>query len=527
MDFTSIVLVQIAMFYCVAMLLPTSRSNTSLKISAVVVLIILSMSWYYQPERMSKIGIGAWIVLLLIPMSLMQRLESLIAKSQYLAASRLAKVLRWLMPTDGMWNYHQLLAGIEVAQTGQFEAAQAIFDRDRRGDRTEIGRSATALLYRSLDRWHEYIAWVEARLTREQLQLDRSTTLVYYLRAFAETGDLRRCIAEVMKLDRDRQLNTQNLQLLKMYILAYCGRVEAVSELFHTLLSTYPADIHQFWIGTAELAAGKVEVARHKLTKLQRKSTTDRCIQQDITWRLSQPLPNLDKLTPIDWATVAQIEATISQDARYSIQTPTNAATPVTNLLIVLNVLIFCAELAWQSKAGNGDFSLISWGGLAAPLVLAGEWWRIVTANFIHLGILHLGMNMLGLFYLGKFVEHRLGSVRYLLAYLLAGIGSMAFITYFDTRWANQLQVTVGASGAIMGMLGAMGAIHLRGWRQTKVAAAGRQFQTVLFSVGFQLIFDLTNGRTSISGHFSGLTIGFVVGLILLQFGRRSEVRSR
>ena len=526
MDFTSIVLVQIAIFYCLAMLLPTSRSNTSLKISAVVVLILLSMSWYYQPERMAKIGIGAWVLLILIPMSLRQRLEALVAKSQYLAASRLARWLRWLMPTDGMWTYHQLLAGLEVAQTGQFEAAEAIFDRDRRGDRTELGRSATALLYRSTDRWHEYLAWVEGRLTPEQLQLDRSATLVYYLRAVAETGDLRRYIAEVAKLDRDRQLNTQNLQLLKMCMLAYCGRVEAVSELFQTLLSTYPADIQQFWIGTAELAAGRVEVAQQQLANLQRKSA-DRCIQQDITWRLSQPLPNLDKLTPIDWETVAQIEATISQDARYSIQTPTNAATPVTNLLIGMNVLVFCAELAWQYKSGDRDFSFIPWGGLAAPLVLAGGWWRIVTANFIHLGILHLGMNMLGLFYLGKFVEHRLGSVRYLLAYLLAGIGSMAFITYFDTRWVTQPQVTVGASGAIMGMLGAMGAIHLRGWRQTKVAAAGRQFQTVLFSVGFQLIFDITNGHTSIVGHFSGLTIGFLVGLILLQFGRRDEVRSR
>jgi len=72
-----------------------------------------------------------------------------------------------------------------------------------------------------------------------------------------------------------------------------------------------------------------------------------------------------------------------------------------------------------------------------------------------------------------------------------------------------------------MGILGTMGAIHLSGWRQAKVAAAGRQFQAVLFSVGFQLVFDLTNGHTSIVGHFSGLTIGFLVGLVLLQFGSR------
>lgn len=520
MDFTSIVLVQIAIFYCLATLLPTSRSNSTLKISAIVVLIILSMSWYFMPDRTSKIGIVAWIILLVIPMSLVARLESLVNKSQYVAASRLAGRLRWLMPTDGMWNYHYLLDGIALAGTGQIEAAQKIFDRYQPDNKTEIGRSATALLYRSTDRWQEYIDWVQQRQTLAQLQIDRGTTLVYYLRAFAETGDLRRCIAEVARLDRARQLNTQHLHLLKMYILAYCGRVGAVTQLCQSLLSMYPADSHQFWIGTAELAAGKIEVATAQLTKLQQVSK-DSCIQQDIAWRLSQPLPDLHKLNPIDWETVAQIEATVGQDARYGTQTPSNASTPVTNLLIGINVVVFCAELLWQSKSGNKDFSFIPWGGLAAPLVLAGEWWRIVTANFIHMGILHLGMNMLGLFYLGKFVEHRLGSFRYLLAYLLAGLGSMAFITYFDTRWVSQPQITVGASGAIMGMLGAMGAIHLSGWRQSKVAAAGRQFQAVLFSVGFQLVFDLTNGHTSIVGHFSGLTIGFLAGLVLLQFGTK------
>ncbi len=473
-----------------------------------------------MPDRMSKIGIGAWIVLVLIPMSLMQRLESLVNSSQYVAASRLAKWLRWLMPSDGMWDYHYLLEIVALAQTGQIGAAQELFDRYQRNNRTEIGRSATALLYRSTDRWHEYITWVDERLTRGQLQLDRSTILVNYLRAFAETGDLRRCIAEVAKLDRDRQLNTQNLHLLKMYILAYCGRVDAVTQSCQNLLSMYPAPVHQFWIGTAELAAGNIEEATQQLTNL-REVTKDSCIQQDIAWRLAQPLPNLDKLTPIDWESVARMEVTVGQDARYGTQTPSNASTPITTLLIALNVLVFCAELGWQSKTGDRNFSFIAWGGLAAPLVIAGEWWRIATANFIHMGILHLGMNMLGLLYLGKFVEHRLGSFRYLLAYLLAGLGSMAFIAYFDTRWVSQPQVTVGASGAIMGMLGAMGAIHLSGWRNTKVAAAGRQFQAVIFSVAFQLVFDLTNGHTSIVGHFSGLTIGFLAGLALLQFGTK------
>jgi rhomboid protease GluP len=528
MDFTSIVLVQIAIFYCLATLLPTSRSNSSLKIAAIVVLIILSMSWYFRPELMMKIGIGAWVLLVLIPMLLMRRLEALVDNSNYMAASNLAKWLRWLAPTDGMWNYHHLLQGLEVAQAGQFEAADQIFDRYQPNNlphqkshrQTDISRSATALLYRATDRWPEYITWVRERLTREQLDLAGGTAVVYYLRALAETGDLHRCIIEVTKLDRDRQLNSQQLNLLKMYILAYCGRIDAVTQLCQDLLSMYPPETHQFWLGTAELAAGKITVATAQLTRL-RQTTKDRCLQQDIDWRLSQPLPDLAKLSSLDWATITQLESAILQDARYSAQTPSTARTPITTLLIAINILVFGAELFWQAKSGDKEFSLIPLGGLAAPLVIAGEWWRIVTANFLHMGILHLGMNMLALLYLGKFVEYRLGSFKYLLAYLIAGLGSMATITYVDTRWLTAPQITVGASGAIMGMLGTMGAIHLSGWRQAKVAAAGRQFQAVLFSVGFQLVFDITNGHTSIVGHFSGLTIGFLVGLVFLQFGNK------
>jgi rhomboid protease GluP len=522
MDFTSIVVIQIAIFSCVMTLLPTSRSNSSIKIGAIAVLTILAMSWQLVPQQAAKIGTIAWIGLLLLPMMLMYRLESLVTSTKYLAASHLARWLRWLLPTDGMWNYHHLLRGIALAQTGQIQAADDIFAQYQTDDRTEIGRAATALLYRSTDRWHEYITWVKQRLTLLPLQRlhQREMTLVYYVRALAETGNLPDCMLELTTLERNRQINLQQSNLLRMYILAYCGRIDPVTQLFRGLLSMYPAAIGEFWIATAELAAGKSEVARTQLANI-REQTTDSCIQQDIIWRLSKPLPDLTALTPTDWEIVTQIEAIAKQEMKYGSQIPRDASTPATNLLIWINVLIFGAELGWQYQTGNREASFIPWGGLVAPLVLAGEWWRLVTANFLHLGGLHLGMNMFALLYLGKFVEYRLGTLRFTIAYLLAGIGSMAVITYVDTRWLTQPQITVGASGAIMGLLGAMGAIHLVNWRQGKVTSAARQFKVVLFSVGFQLVFDLTNGHTSIVGHFSGLTIGFLGGLILLLFGTR------
>jgi rhomboid protease GluP len=192
----------------------------------------------------------------------------------------------------------------------------------------------------------------------------------------------------------------------------------------------------------------------------------------------------------------------------------------VTNFLILVNVLVFCAEVVWQSMPGHQGMSFLNAGGLFAPRVLAGEWWRIVTANFLHLGIIHLLLNMLGLMYLGEFVETRLGTFRFTIAYIIAGLGSMLAITYVDTYLLKTPIVTVGASGAIMGLLGTMGAIHLLDWQGGKARSAAREFRVVLFSVGFQLVFDLANGHTSITGHFSGLIIGFLVGLLLCVGGR-------
>ncbi len=193
----------------------------------------------------------------------------------------------------------------------------------------------------------------------------------------------------------------------------------------------------------------------------------------------------------------------------------------MTNFLIAINVLVFWAGLMWQSKPGHNVLALLNAGGLIGTQVVAGEWWRIVTANFLHLDLLHLAMNMFALMYLGKFVEHSLGTFRFSLAYIISGLGSMLVITYVDTKWITTPQVTVGASGAIMGLLGVMGAIHLVGWHSGRAKSAARELRVVLFSVGFQLVFDLINGHTSIVGHFSGLTIGFFAGLVLLSFGRR------
>jgi rhomboid protease GluP len=189
---------------------------------------------------------------------------------------------------------------------------------------------------------------------------------------------------------------------------------------------------------------------------------------------------------------------------------------PATNLLIWLNVGIFVAEIGWKIFSATEQLPWIIDGGLSAPLVVTGQWWRLISANFLHINFIHLLMNMLGLNYLGKFVEHRLGTFKLIVAYVLTGLGSMACVTYVDL-WqpSSELRRTAGASGAIMGLLGVVGAICLVSWWQHRIPVASRAMKSVGVAVGLQLLFDITNGHTSITGHFSGLAIGLIVGVVL------------
>jgi rhomboid protease GluP len=212
---------------------------------------------------------------------------------------------------------------------------------------------------------------------------------------------------------------------------------------------------------------------------------------------------------------------------------PKQVGTPVTNSLLLINFAVFAIELWWKTRHSSelmptairhlkGEIldrdlmhSFFTWGALFPEAVISGEWLRLISANFLHAGLLHLGMNLLGLSFLGKFIEQRLGTFKMAIAYIVTGLGSMCTIVYLDRLYpSNPPTATVGASGAIMGLLGVMGAMYLIGWFRG-IKSAGQQLRQIMFAIGLQLVFDFTSGYTSIVGHYSGLTIGFVLGLLL------------
>lgn len=176
--------------------------------------------------------------------------------------------------------------------------------------------------------------------------------------------------------------------------------------------------------------------------------------------------------------------------------------TPVTLLLIAINVIAFA--WLWFTGGPESNVSLVEHGAIVPSYVREqGEWWRIVTAAFLHSGLLHIGMNMFALAQIGTVVEELAGSVPMLFVYAVSLLGSGLSIVVFGGD-----AVTVGASGAIYGLFGGLIAIGLR---------LGEHGRTIVVSilpvvvVNIALTFAIPN--ISISGHIGGLICGFLAAL--------------
>lgn len=195
----------------------------------------------------------------------------------------------------------------------------------------------------------------------------------------------------------------------------------------------------------------------------------------------------------------------------------------VTRALIGINVGIYLLQLAGGASinANSGwiyeHFALFIQAIDSSGNVVGldqGEWYRLLTAAFLHYGPIHLGMNMLALWWIGRPLEDWLGPVRYLLLYAVSGLAGSA-----GALLLNPGAITVGASGAIFGILGA--AIVLE--RQGTFVLGGSAITLLVVNLAFTFAVP----GISRGGHLGGLAGGVLCILALSQFGRRNAVYSR
>ena len=155
---------------------------------------------------------------------------------------------------------------------------------------------------------------------------------------------------------------------------------------------------------------------------------------------------------------------------------------------------------------GGNSTSLMSWGADVAWLVSHGQWWRLVSAIFIHSGIIHLAFNSYALIFIGPLVEEYLGKERFLTLYLATGVfGFMLSNWYYPP-----MLTTVGASGAIFGMIGVAIALSKR-WSAWGSALHQQLIHWAIYGLIYGLLLGANNAAHA-GGFVSGIGLAFVLG---------------
>jgi membrane associated rhomboid family serine protease len=185
----------------------------------------------------------------------------------------------------------------------------------------------------------------------------------------------------------------------------------------------------------------------------------------------------------------------------------TGSGAVVTKAIIAANVLVFLVELAQSTGFNVASSEVFQRGALYGPLVADAEWYRLVTAGFLHVNFIHIGLNMLILWWFGRLLEDYLGRARFLGVYLVSLLAGSA-----GALLLSPTAVTVGASGAVFGILGA-GLVLERGGTYV---FGGQALGLVVVNV----IFSFVISHVSLGGHLGGLVGGILAMLVLSRFGR-------
>jgi len=472
------------------------------------ILAVSMIGRFWPKTRFIDVAFGLWLLLVLLPALLSRVYYQALLQQRYSKAERVARVIGWLHPI-GVWKQQAKIArAFRLAQQGDLRTATETLSQFG-GTDSLVGLVAITNLYRITNQWEQLLEWQD----RHHLRLERYPQLLpVLLRAQAETGDLHGMVELYERNQREitRLVPPASRDLCRLVLFAFCGERELVERLFSGNLSLLPQEIREFWIATAEWSAGLVESAKRRLEQLL--PAGDALVRFAVERRLSQISTPFQPPEAFARRVIAEAVREHGHDESYGADASFfSKRARATQLLVALNLLMFGVEMYFGSSTSPN--TLFRLGALFAPAVKEGQWWRLITSLFLHLGSLHLAMNMFALWLLGPFTEFALGFWRYLVVYLLAGVGSMGAVILFASRHQSE-QLTLGASGCVMGLVGATGALMLRGWFREKATSARRRLISMVVIVVTQTTFDLLIPQVSMTAHLSGAVIGFAATMI-------------
>ena len=469
-------------------------------------------------------ALAAFTVLVLVPGGIGLLTRRALRRGDLHRAARLVQARQMFQPWSGLDRDLELLRGIALVHEGRMEEAIALRRAQlEQGDLephlriTVTEQLLTFLLHGR--QWEQVVALFEAEggvalatvsapsagaAVRALLELDRFQEAAE-LQGILEHGKAGGSVSDALLLNQAR-----------LVFLAHLGQLELLDPLLDPasgfLPGLSPAQ-RSLWRAVALARAGEGDASRELLQELVGIEGEPQLVQA-VVGRLETPLRPIPEGMPDDETAalcqhIAAAGATYRSMPRFGGRVWQIA--PVTFALMVIIALVHGAvELAGGSQDG---WTLARFGANLALATRGAEPWRLVTSMFLHAGWLHLLVNLYTLFILGRFVEQLYGSRRFWVIYLLAGVVGSAASAYLG----GPQRLSVGASGAIFGLLGAglVGMIRLRGhvpeaWRK-QVAT------NLLVVIALNFYIGWTIPRVDNSAHMGGLVGGVLVGLLLIR----------
>jgi rhomboid protease GluP len=187
----------------------------------------------------------------------------------------------------------------------------------------------------------------------------------------------------------------------------------------------------------------------------------------------------------------------------------------VTQAIFGINVAVFVAMLlAGVSMLDNpAGRDLVRWGANFGPLTASGQWWRLLTCVFVHGGLLHIAFNMWCLWDIGRLAESVYGHWTFTAVYLITGVAAS-----LTSLIHNPAVLSVGASGAIFGIVGALIASFYLGEFSLPRAAISGTLRSLLIFAGYNLFFGAVVAHTDNAAHIGGLLMGLLLGALIARF---------
>ena len=465
--------------------------------------------WVGKQPAILYVATALWFFLILLPGLIGRLYLRCFMRQEYQAARRLAEIIRWLHPLGGTRELPKLIGALELAQRGDLTAATETLKQVHEV-KSAIGVVALVSLYRLTNQWDELLVWTEQY--RQEIEANPQllpTALAHEERRATFGAWLSTTIVI------DSNLQSSLLQPLGTCAGSCCLRFAADGTRSKGFLPAalrfcqprsgrigWPRPIWRLVTRTRQCASCKTCCPRQTLCCAAPSNTASlRFRFHDSPW---MPKPS---------AVIEEVVREHGDEERFAVRRPLfSGRSRATQALIVLNLLMFLVEIC---VGDSTDWRILyRLGAFYTPAVQDGQWWRIITPLFLHCGALHLTMNVLGLWILGPYVEFALGFWRFLLVYLVAGIGSSVMV-FLLSLGANEPTLMVGASGCVMGLVGATGALMLRGWLREKAIVAKRRLVAVLLIVAMQTVSDYIVPHVSMTAHLSGAIIGFAATIVL------------